>query len=142
MEQNLKHLEFIHDIANRSASASFRMKGWSVVLVSALLILLVRRSLADFGVILVFPVLILWAVDRYFLSRERLLRKPCDEVRRKEGNVGLSMDVGGFKSTRRPAPLRDWWSEAWSIMLCPCYLMLALVTVIVSSVARHLGDGQ
>ena len=104
--------------------------------------LLVRTGPAEFGVILVFPVLMFWALDGYFLSRERLFRRLYDDVRRKEGNVDLSMDVDGFKSTGRLGPLRDWWSAAWSVTLCPFYVMLALLTVIASSVARHLGGGQ
>lgn len=142
MDQKLKHLEFIQGVVNRLASASFRMKGWSVVLASALLVLLVRTGPAEFGAILVFPVLMFWALDGYFLSRERLFRRLYDDVRRKEGNVDLSMDVDGFKSTGRFGSLRDWWSAAWSVTLCPFYVMLALVTVIASCVARHLGGGQ
>ena len=82
MDEKLKHLEFIQGIVNRLASASFRMKGWSVVLVSALLVLLVRASPAELGIILVFPVLMFWALDAYFLSRERLFRKLYDRVRK------------------------------------------------------------
>lgn len=35
MDRKIKHLEFIQGVINRLASDSFRMKGWSVVLVSA-----------------------------------------------------------------------------------------------------------
>ncbi len=44
MDAKLKHLEFIQGVINRLASASFKMKGWSVVLVSALLVLLAGSS--------------------------------------------------------------------------------------------------
>ena len=143
MDEKLKHLEFIQGIVNRLASASFRMKGWSVVLVSALLVLLVRASPAELGIILVFPVLMFWALDAYFLSRERLFRKLYDRVRKgTEGGGHLSMDVSAFKSTGRIGPLRDWWTAAWSVTLCPFYVMLALLTVLASLVARHLGGGQ
>ncbi len=36
MEAKLKHLEMIQGVVNRMASNSFQLKGWSVVLVSAL----------------------------------------------------------------------------------------------------------
>ena len=35
MDRKIKHLEFIQGTINRLASDSFRMKGWSVVLVAA-----------------------------------------------------------------------------------------------------------
>ena len=44
MEQKLKHLEFIQGVINRLATNSFQMKGWSVVLVAAILVLLVREN--------------------------------------------------------------------------------------------------
>ena len=41
MKAKLKHLEFIQGVINRLSTDSFRMKGWAVVLISALLVLLV-----------------------------------------------------------------------------------------------------
>ena len=35
VDRKIKHLEFIQGVINRLASDSFRMKGWSVVLVAA-----------------------------------------------------------------------------------------------------------
>ena len=35
MESKLKHLELIQGVINRLGSDSFRMKGWTVVLVAA-----------------------------------------------------------------------------------------------------------
>ena len=43
IEAKLKHLEFIQRVIDRLATDSFRMKGWAVVLVSALLVLLARE---------------------------------------------------------------------------------------------------
>ena len=68
---------------------------------------LILGAVNQFGVILVFPVSVLWAaLDRYFVSRERLLRRLYDDVRRKEGNIDPSMDVGELKSTVRLRSLR------------------------------------
>ena len=44
MDEKLKHLELIQGIVNRLATDSFRLKGWTVVLVSALIVLLVREG--------------------------------------------------------------------------------------------------
>ena len=44
MDRKIKHLEFIQGVINRLASDSFRMKGWCVVLVAALFILMAREG--------------------------------------------------------------------------------------------------
>lgn len=44
MEAKLKHLELIQGVVNRLASDSFRMKGWSVVLIAALFALMAREN--------------------------------------------------------------------------------------------------
>lgn len=56
MDAKLKHLELIQGVINRLAGNSFYMKGWAVVLLSALL------------------VLVFWGLDAYFLWQERLYR--------------------------------------------------------------------
>ena len=48
MEAKLKHLEFIQGVINHLATNSFRIKGWAVVLVSALLVLLARKESIGF----------------------------------------------------------------------------------------------
>ena len=69
MEARVKHLEFVQSVINRLASDSFRMKGWAVVLVAALLILvlLAREGRIEFAYIGFVPVLVFWGLDGYFL---------------------------------------------------------------------------
>ncbi len=94
MDAKLKHLEFIQGVVNRLASASFRMKGWSVVLASALLVLGAQVGSVELGIVALVPVLVFWGLDGYFLSQESLFRKLYDAVRkRKEGNINFSMNV-------------------------------------------------
>ena len=55
MEAKLKHLEFIQGAINRLATNSFQMKGWSVVLVAAILVLLARKGCLDAAFIALVP---------------------------------------------------------------------------------------
>ncbi len=119
MEAKLKHLEFIQGAINRLAGDSFRMKGWAVVLVSALLVLLVRERRVELAWIGFVPVLVFWGLDGYFLWQERLFRELYDHVRTlDESAVDFSMNVGAFK--------RTWLEATFSIMLVPFYVALAL----------------
>ena len=67
MEAKIKHLEFIQGVVNRLASDSFRMKGWAVVLVAALFVVLARDGRIESASIGLVPVLIFWGLDGYFL---------------------------------------------------------------------------
>ena len=140
IEQKLKHLEFIQGVVDRLASASFQMKGWSVVLNSALLLLMAQAGRVELGVILVVPVVVFWALDAYFLSQERLFRKLYNDVRElREGNIDFSMDVKGFRNKHRCGKLLDWWSAAWSVALWPFYMMLASLSAIAGAIVQQLG---
>ena len=94
MDPKLKHLEFIQGVINRLASNSFQMKGWSVVLVAAILVLLAREGVLDAAPIALGPVLVFWGLDGYFLWQERLFRALYDHVRiLDDDRIDFSMDI-------------------------------------------------
>lgn len=98
MQNKLKHLEFIQGVINRLASNSFQMKGWSVVLVAAILVLLAREGRLDAAFIAFGPVLVFWGLDGYFLWQERLYRGLYDHVRTlDERDIDFSMDTTPFR---------------------------------------------
>ena len=130
MDNKIKHLEFIQGVINRLASDSFRMKGWCVVLVAALFILLAREGRTEFMVVAPMLVLVLWGLDGYFLWQERLYRALYDHVRPlKESQIDFSMNVSPFR-TGRP---RTWLSATFSLTLVPFYG--ALVAAVVLAIA-------
>jgi hypothetical protein len=93
-----KHLELIQGVINRMASNSFQLKGWSVVLVSALFAL----AGADAKVYLVYlaylPAIAFWVLDGFFLWQERMYRKLYDAVRKETGpDSDFSMNAYQYK---------------------------------------------
>ena len=142
MDNKLKHLEFIQGVVNRLASASFHMKGWSVVLVSALLVVSARASSFELNLVALVPVLVFWGLDGYFLSRERLFRDLYDIVRRRdEEDIDFSMDVGKLKSTGGFWS-SDWCSAVRSRTLWPFYGMLALLAVLATVILPRVGGAE
>ncbi len=114
MEKKIKHLELIQGVVNRLATNSFQMKGWSVVLIAALLAFLAREGdnmLVPIGFV---PVLCFWGLDGYFLWQERLFRALYDHVRiLDEAKVDFSMDIGRFrKNSRTDRSLVRTWPRA------------------------------
>lgn len=94
MEAKIKHLEIIQNVINRMANNSFLLKGWSVVLVSALFALAANGSNIFFIYLACFPALAFWILDGFFLWQERLYRKLYDKVREKSSSeIDFSMDT-------------------------------------------------
>jgi len=84
----------IQAVINRMSVNSFLLKGWSVVLVSALFALAAGDSQALFVYLAYFPAVAFWILDGYFLWQERLFRKLYDRVRAiAESDVDFSMDT-------------------------------------------------
>jgi hypothetical protein len=69
---------------NRLSTNSFLLKGWSVVLVSALFVLSSTQANQKFMWLAFIPALIFWVLDGYFLWQERLYRKLYDRVRERK----------------------------------------------------------
>ncbi|MDE0038710.1 MAG: hypothetical protein OXU77_14330 [Gammaproteobacteria bacterium] len=132
MDSKLKHLELIQGVINRLASDSFRMKGWTVVLVAAVFVFLARQNAFEAGYIALLPIAAFWGLDGYFLWQERLFRAHYDNVRtRPAENVDFAMDVRAYKG-----PLRlSWVGTTFSRTLVFFYgALLAFVLVAVLGV--------
>ncbi len=108
MESKLKHLELIQGVINRLASDSFRMKGWTVVLVAAVFVLMARQYAFDASYIVLIPIVAFWGLDGFFLGQERLFRAHYNHVRAMPaGDIDFSMDVRSYRG-----PLRHSWLGA------------------------------
>ena len=132
MDAKLKHLELIQGVINRLAGNSFYIKGWTVVLLSALLVLVVREDQSDLGWLGLLPVLVFWGLDAYFLWQERLFRALYDRVRLiDEAEIDFSMDVGVVRAD----PRLTWVRALISRTLVSFYMVLVAVVVVVAVVA-------
>jgi len=129
MERKLKHLEFIQGVINRLSTNSFLLKGWSVVIVSALFALSANNSNVSFIFLAYIPAMVFWGLDGYFLSLERNYRSHYEKVRTKEPeDIDFLMDIRemqmGFKG---------WVSATFSKILVPFHgaLLGAIILVMV-----------
>lgn len=84
----------IQGIVNRLSHNSFLLKGWTVILVSALFALAAKDKSSLFIYLAYFPAIAFWCLDGYFLWQERLFRTLYDYVRLlKEDEIDYSMNV-------------------------------------------------
>lgn len=100
MSAKQAHLEMIQGVINRLSHNSFLLKGWTVILVSAMFALGARGDNQYFFYLAFFPALVFWFLDGYFLWQERLFRKLYDHVRAvDETDIDYSMDVTTIRNS-------------------------------------------
>ena len=73
----LKEIELIQDIIKRMAFNSFLIKGWTITLVSVVLLL---KGPGYQILVAYIPLFLFWFLDAYFLWQERLYRRLYDWV--------------------------------------------------------------
>ena len=132
MEKVVKHLEMTQAIINRLGTNSFQLKGWSMTLIVAAMVLLARYDLQNPAIILAFilPILGFWILDGYFLWQERLFREVYDEIRQQD-DTDFKMDV----MKHRDKPKCSWASAIFSVTLAVFYLIEILFTLLVFTIS-------
>ena len=133
MEKVVKHLEMTQAIINRLGSNSFQLKGWSMTLIVAAIVLIARYDLKIPHLILglVLPILGFWILDGYFLWQERLFRKVYDEIRRQD-NTDFKMDVMKHRKKLKCS----WVSALFSVTLVIFYLVEIGFVILMSAITR------
>jgi hypothetical protein len=103
MDEKLAHLQIIQGIVSRHSANSFFLKGWSVLLVSALFALAAANTKVQFVYLAYFPAFAFWILDGYFLRQERIFRALYDRVRKlKDEEIDFSLDTSVVEQTVSP----------------------------------------
>ena len=134
--EKIKHLEFIQNVITRMNTNSFQIKGWSIVIVSALLAIYASTKDNYFFLVAVFPTLIFWFLDAYYLNQERKFR-------------GLYNDVAGVTDEPKeikPFAMRpdlyvggkySYWSAFCSTTVLKMYLSLIIILGLLFSCLKY-----
>jgi hypothetical protein len=104
MDNKHAHLQMIQGVINRQSQNSFLLKGWSVVLISAMFALAAREANPIFVYLAYFPASVFWGLDGYFLWQERTFRALYNKIRiQNDRDIDFSMDT---REVRHEA--KDW----------------------------------
>lgn len=123
-----KHLELIQRVVNRLSKNSFQVKGWSVILLTALFALSAAEHRVAFVLLAYIPAIVFWGLDGFFLWQEQLYRKLYDHVRvLKDEDVDFSMNTIPFRTNKGPT----WRSAILSKTLIPFHGVLIIAIVMV-----------
>jgi len=127
-DEKIKHLEFIQNIITRMNTNSFQIKGMTITIVSALLAVYASEKEPTFILISIFPLILFWFLDAYYLTQERKFR-------------GLYNDIlKGNKSELKPFEMRpdlynkgkySFFSVLFSKTIWTLYLIVAFVLTLV-----------
>ena len=100
MDKKQVHIQMIQGVINRLSHDSFLLKGWTVILVSALFALGAGGGEILFVYLAYFPAIAFWVLDAFFLWQEKLFRSLYDHVRGLEENdVDFSMDTSVMRDS-------------------------------------------
>jgi len=125
-DEKLKHLEFIQNVITRMNTNSFQIKGWTVTIVAAILALYASTKNSYFVLAGMFPTLVFWFLDTYYLTQERKFRGLYDDV------AGVSENPKDLKLfAMRPdlytGDKYSYWTVFWSTTIWKMYLSLIIV---------------
>ena len=89
--EQIKHLEFIQNVITRMNTNSFQIKGWTTTIVAALLAIYASTKNEYFVLVSLFPIIVFWFLDSYYLMQERKFRGLYNDV------AGVSEDPKTIK---------------------------------------------
>lgn len=124
-----KHLEFIQGVIERHARTSFLLKGWSVTLVAAVFLMIVRGAEPELIAIAgLLTSTTFWALDAYYLRQERMYRVLYDHVRKADSDPSdrFNIDAKPFTSS-----VPSWWRTLWAPPVGWFHITVLVVLVIV-----------
>ena len=127
----LKHLEFIQNVITRMNTNSFQIKGWAITIVSASLALYAATKNECFILVGVFPSLIFWFLDAYYLTQERKFRGLYNDV---AGVSEKPIDLKLFAMrpdlyTKEKSKKYGYWNVFWSTTIWKLYLPIIIMLI-------------
>ena len=128
-DEGTKHLEMIQAVISRMGQNSFAVKGWSITLVTAILVLAKEVSSWPVFPIALLPCITFWGLDAYYLRQERLFRALYDAVRenRHKSDFPFSMNTSPYAQA-----VAQWIEVCFSKTIFGLYGPVTLIVAAIS----------
>jgi len=131
-EYLLKEVELVQETIKRMANNSFLIKGWTITLVVATLLLKGNKTQIYVSLL---PLISFWFLDAYFLHQERLYRKLYNWVianRLKTDDFLFDMNAYRFESE-----VQSRLRIMFSITLLSFYGLIAILILVFTILSYH-----
>lgn len=127
-EEKIKHLEFIQNIITRMNTNSFQIKGMAIMIVSALLAVYASEKEPMFILISIFPLILFWFLDAYYLTQERKFRGLYNDIINNNNPEIKSFEM-------RPDLYKNgkysFWRVLFSVTLWTLYLNVSIIMIVI-----------
>lgn len=137
-EEEMKHLEFIQNIITRMNTNSFQIKGMAVAIISALLAIYAAEKNPDFVLITIFPLVLFWFLDAYYLTQERKFRGLYNDLLHENAN-----NIKPFEM--RPDLYKggeySFWSVFFSKTIWTIYLVVSIIILLIYLYLKFYKNG-
>ena len=119
----IEELKMVQDIIKRMASNSFLLKGWTVAIISALLLLRLPKIFHLHIIIPLIPLAAFWWLDAYYLRQERLFRKLHAWIA--ENRMGSDEKLFDFSTEQFSKEVSCQFKVMFSETIFPFYAIIA-----------------
>lgn len=133
-EQKVKHLEMIQSIITRMNQNSFMLKGWMITIVSALLAIYADKGNIAYLLVAIFPILVIWFLDAYYLQQERKFRGIYNDIVEEKDIPAFKMPIGEYNKKKdcKYSYCDVFWSKTIAGLYCTILvaIVIALICIV------------
>lgn len=120
------HLTISQGIIQRMAGNSTSSKAWCIALVSAILVVVADKHVPNYVLIAVFPTVLFYVLDAYYLALERCFRNSYNEFIAKVHGPGIEAE-DLYVMQPSGSVFTETLSSLWSFSTLPFYIILLIV---------------
>jgi hypothetical protein len=129
-KEKIKHLEFIQNVITRMNKNSFQLKGWTITIVSAILAIYVSTKNCYFVLSGIFPTVIFWFLDAYYLTQERKFQGLYNDVA-EIPEIPKQIKLFVMRSDLYTKGKYSFWNALWSRTIWMLYLSIIIMLIVI-----------
>jgi hypothetical protein len=119
------HINTLQNIISRLSNYSANCKTWTITLVSALALVLLNEENEKYFFLLIFPILMFWIIDCYYLGLEKVFREIYDKFQIDLNSASkIESDI---KFTLKGRRLNNFFRAMISLSTTPIYFSLFIL---------------
>lgn len=129
------HLGITQSVIQRMSANSVSCKSWCITLVSAILVIIADKNVADYAYIAIIPTILFLILDAYYLSLEKAFRQIYNDFIEKIHNETINIkDL--YSITPQSNTLYNFLESLCSFSIWPFYSTLILMIIITRNIIK------
>lgn len=110
---------------------SFMLKGWMITIVSALLAIYADKGNIGYLIVSIFPILVFWFLDAYYLQQERKFRGIYSDIVEGKDLPLFKMPIGEYNKKKdcKYSYCDVFWSKTIAGLYCTILIFIVLIVL-------------